>query len=305
MERVLERIKSSTLRKSTAKNYHIIWTKFNKFIIQLDKIPKTWERRVALFCASMVDRGIQSATIKSYVSAIKKTLKLDGYEWNDNLILLEALVKACRLLNDTVKTRLPIQIGLLELILFEVQRIFTQGYIISLYQALFAMAYYGLMRISELATGTEGNHYIRAKDVHVGSNKNKILLVLYTSKTHGKESYPQQIKITAIPNEDVRRKKHFCPFKLLNDYMARRGDYDDLDEPFFIFGGKLPVKAAQVRKVLKICVGRLNLNPDLYDCQSFRSGMASDMARNNFSVSRIKEIGRWKSNAVYKYIKEL
>ena len=50
-----------------------------------------------------------------------------------------------------------------------------------------------MFRIGELAMGV---HSIRAKDVHISSNKNKILIVLYTSKTHGEESPPQKIKLT-------------------------------------------------------------------------------------------------------------
>ena len=56
-----------------------------------------------------------------------------------------------------------------------------QPYLLVLYEAIFCLAYYGLMRIGEL---TEGDHPIKAKDIHIGVNKDKILLVLYTSKTH-------------------------------------------------------------------------------------------------------------------------
>ena len=304
MEQVLEKLKDSSLRSSTAKVYHQIWTSFNQFVIRLDRKPGKWEDRVALFCAHLVQTGKQSTTIKSYVSAIKKTLKDDGYQWDQNAILLETLIKACRLLNDRVKTRLPINIGLLELILFEVKRVFTgeQPYLIALYRAIFALAYYGLLRISELTVGPEACHFIRARNIHVGTNKNKILIVLYSSKTHGKESKPQIIKITAKPDGC---RKHFCPFTLVRQYMTLRRDYDDDNEPFFVFRENITVSGNHVRKVLRECLTHLNLDSKLYDTHSFRIGMASDMMKNHISIPRIKQAGRWRSNVVYKYIRQM
>ena len=71
---------------------------------------------------------------------------MDGYNWDDKLVLVRSLAKACRIINDTVRTRLPIQCGLLEMILFEVQRMFHgQWYLEQLYKAVFSLSYYGMM----------------------------------------------------------------------------------------------------------------------------------------------------------------
>ena len=99
-------------------------------MISLDKKPTHWEDRTTLFIGYLINNVMQSCTEKSYVSAIKKILILDGYKWNDNLVLVSSLAKACRIINvinDKVCTRLPITCGLLEMILFEVQRIFAAG----------------------------------------------------------------------------------------------------------------------------------------------------------------------------------
>ena len=106
-------------------------------MINLDRKPKLWEDRTTLFIAYLVDKGTQSNTVKSYVSAIKKTLIIDSYDWDDKLVLVRMLAKACRIINDSVRTRLPIHYNLLEMILFEVQRYFTgrnQVYLESLYR---------------------------------------------------------------------------------------------------------------------------------------------------------------------------
>ena len=90
---------------------------------------------------------------------------------------------------------MPIHFNLFEMILFELNRYYgaTQPYLNITYRALLSLAYYGLMRIGELTTS---QHSLKAKDVHIASNKNKILVILHSSKTHGKESLPQKIKIS-------------------------------------------------------------------------------------------------------------
>ena len=203
-------------RDSTAKNYLTIWRQFNKFVICLDHKPDLWEDRVTLFIGYLIDQGKQSATIKSYMSAIKKTLIIDGYNWNDKLVLVRSLAKACKIVNDQVRTRLTIQCGLLEMILFEVQRIFSekkQWYLELLYKSLFAISYYGLMRVGEVINS---QHVLEARNVHLALNKDKLLLVLFSSKTHNKSSKPQKIKITAnnIEKSGHYINRHFCPFKL-------------------------------------------------------------------------------------------
>ena len=180
---ILEKLVCQSQRNSTCKNYLAIWRQFNKFVINLDSRPKTWEDRVNLFIGFKIDNGMQSATVKSHVSAIKKFLVDDGYPWDDQKELLGSLTKSCKLINDRVHTRLPIQCSLLEMILFEIQRYFHgtgQVYLHIMYKALFAIAYYGLMRISEV---TQSDHVVKAKDVHLALNKCKLKLVLYSSKT--------------------------------------------------------------------------------------------------------------------------
>ena len=49
----------------------------------------------------LIDQGKQSATIKSYVSTIEKMLLMDGYDWNENLVLVRSLAKACKIINKS------------------------------------------------------------------------------------------------------------------------------------------------------------------------------------------------------------
>ena len=152
---IIDKLRSQQTRESTSKTYLAIWRQFNKFLLSLDKMPTSWEYRTVLFVGYMVE--MQSGTIKSYVSAIKRTLLNDNYQWRDEKVQLSSLTRACKLKNDVVHTGLPIHCELLELILFEVKRKFratNQPYLEQLYMALFTLGYYGLMRVGELTYST-------------------------------------------------------------------------------------------------------------------------------------------------------
>ena len=300
---VLERLQSHQTRKSTANNYLCVWRQLNKFIISLDtKLNLSWEEKTALFGAYLVDRGVQSSTLRSYFSAIKHILRQDGYIWDDKKVLLSSLVRGCQLENDRVKVRLPIQRGLLELLLFEIERFYNsspQPYLESMYKALFCLAYYGMMRVGEL---TLSPHTAKACNINVAHNKEKILVVLYTSKTHGQESKPQRINISAVPHYR-KVERFFCPFKTVINYMNIRGDYLDEQEQFFVFAGRSLLKPNQFRSMLRALINRVSLDASLYDVHSFRIGRTCDLAKFGYSIKKIKAMGRWKSNAVYRYIK--
>ena len=45
------------------------------------------------------------------------------------------------------------------------------------------------------------------------------------------------------------------------------------------------------------------LESHLYNTHSLHIGRASDLSKMGANVEKIKHVGRWKSNAVYRYIK--
>ena len=268
MRNIVEKLKCQRVRNTTTKNYQSVWCQFNSFLIRLDKMPKDWEDRAALFCAYLIEKGIQSSTIKSYVSAIKALLKDDNYKWMEGQVLLSTLTRACKIRNDRVRCRLPIHKHLFKLILFELNRSYhNQSFLCCMYKAIFCLAFYGMMRIGEL---TQGDHPIKACDIHICVNKDKILIVLYTSKTHSRGYYPQKIKISSDLMLSERResekrsvKEHptikkdnhfFCPFTLIREYLAMHGGFIDRRENFFIFRDRSPVKPFHVRNILHKCL---------------------------------------------------
>ena len=254
-----------------------------------------------LYTGFLIENKKQSSTVKSYISAIRCVLQEDGVELNDNKVLIKSLTKACMLKNDQVRTRLPIRKGLLQLMIKSVPGLFSapQPYLICLYWAMLSTAYYGLFRIGEIS---HGPHVVKAVDVKLARNKNKVMFILHTSKMHGRNKKPQIIKISAPDGCDNNRAL-CCPFQLLREYFGVRPMVVKRDEQFFIFGDYSPVTPAHFRTLVKRLIAHNCLNPDLYDSTGFRSGHATDMAEQHISPETIRKLGRWKSNAMYTYLR--
>ena len=304
MQNIVDKLKNEQNRSSTKANYYSIWKKFNLFFIQLDIKPDSWEERLILFVGYLIDKRRKSSTIRSYISAIKSVLKQDGEDLKENVYLLKSLTKACKLKNDKVHTQLPIRKNLLKLIVDNVHKIFKspQEYLVKMYQALFITAYYGLFRIGEL---TFSQHAIKAKDVHIGVNKNKLMFILHSSKTHWYDTKPQIVKIS----EEQRRNKQsktlelHCPFLTLKEYVAARGKRSQDTEQFFVFRDGTPVLPKHARWILRNILTYLGLEHSLYNFHGMRGGRATDLAEMGVDLGTIKILGRWKSSAVFAYLK--
>ena len=264
MEQLLDQLKQDKNKNSTKMTYHKIWRKFNEFIIRLDRIPRTWEHRTAVYCAFLiVEKGLQSSTVRTYISAIKSVLMSDNYEWDNGSMILNTITRSCKMKNDSLKTRLPIRIRLLEIILCNIQKKYgeKQPYLEALYVTAFLIGYYGLFREGELSLS---DHVMKAANIHEGKTKEKILIVLYSSKTHGKGDPPQKIKIIGKNTIEITNHKnrtftestkqnvaYFCPVHWILYYIQLRGSTSHPDEPFLIFRDKSPVKASHLREVLR------------------------------------------------------
>ena len=298
IQRIIEDLKQKRNRASTNKMYYGVWKQFNEFFIRLDKKPSTWEDRLILFVGYLVEMK-KVSTVKSYISGIKSVLMNDGIEISENRYLITSLTKACKYVNCTVRTRLPIQKGLLHLLMDSIDELYgsegnNQPFLNILYKTLFTTAYYGLFRIGEVA---KGSHPVLARDVHVGDNKDKMLFIQRTSKTHWLDSKPQLIKITGYSSG--RSNINYCPFTMLRNYLEMRGKYNSNTEPFFVFRNKKPGTPGILRSVLASGLKKCNVNHKLYSFHSFRIGRSVDLLKAHVEISEIRKIGRWKSNTVY------
>ena len=307
IERIIERLKTQQYRDSTRRNYYTVWRIFNKFFIRLDDKPESWEHRLNLFVAHLIDSKRQSSTVKSYVSAIKAVLAENEIEFDVNESLIASLTQACRLTNDHICTRLPIQKEMLRIILEQVDKSYSeQPYLRVLLKTIFSTMYFGLFRIGEL---TKGLHVVKVRDVNIATNKKKFLFILRTSKTHYKNSKPQLIKISSTSAKNrtncSRLQSHLpCPYSLLREYRNIRPGYRSSDEQFFVFSDNSPVLPSHIRNCLKAMITLAGFeHPHLYSVHAMRAGRACDLIKLGLTIDQVKKLGRWKSNAIFKYLR--
>ena len=189
-----------------------------------------------------------------------------------------------------------------------------QPFLSLLYQTLFTVAYYGWFRIGEITTGA---HPVLAKYVHIAFNKKKLKFILRSSKTHGKNNEPQIIKLSSVDDKIMstakgKQQKHQngfgnmedpCPYELMRQYTTLHGPYRNSSDPFFVFKDGRPVTPYHMRTCLKAIMKEAGYNQKEFSGHSFRKGRSNDLLKLGLSVETIKKIGRWKSNAVFKYLK--
>ena len=300
IRQIVEKLRVQRCRDSTRATYHRIWKIFSDFYFRLDDKPTTWEDRIILFMGHLVNNNLKSSTIRSYISALRTVLAEDGHEFDHQNFVISSLTRACKIRNDKIVHRLPIHKGVLKLILDQTM-IWTsdinQPYLQTLYLAMISSAYYGLLRIGEIA---DSQHCLLAKNVHIVMNKQKMLFLLPTSKTHSKGNKPQMIKITSTPVQNnpssstVASLPHnkYCPYLLLKSYIAVRPNSVNDAERFFVFSDRSPIGQLHFRKVVKAAIGRAGLDPTNYSVHGLRNGRASDLLKLGVSVETIKKLGR-------------
>ena len=303
LQGIVDRLRLQKHRSSTKANYYTVWKIFSRFYLRLDIKPEQWEDRIILFIGYLINNKKQSSTVKSYLSAIRNILKDDGVELNENIFLVSSLTKACKFANDRARTRLPIQKSMLTVIINQVEKHFNktnQPYLKLLYKTLFSTMYYRLLRISEVS---QGPHMVLAKDIQVGTNKKKMLIILRSSKTHGEGAKPQLVKISSTSNVRDKANSSTCPYQLLLQFARSRGSYESDSEPFFVYSDRSPIKRNQLRSCLTLMIKKSGFDAKLYCSHSLRIGRSCDLLKYGLSVESIMKIGRWKSNAVFRYLR--
>ena len=208
---IVDNLKSQRFRDCTRCTYYRIWKIFGRSYLRLDVKPPTWEERIVLFAAFLIDNKLKSATVRSYLSALRSMLAEDGFELNKNLFLIGSLTRACKLKNDRLTVRFPIHNKASNYFIGR-----NQVYLAVLFEGMLLAGYYGLLRAGEI---TKSPHSLLAKNVHIGTNKKKLLFVLHTSKTHNAGEEPQTIKIKSTSSTATNKKTLHCLFVGIKNYL--------------------------------------------------------------------------------------
>lgn len=290
-------------KKSTKRTYRSHYLAFTRFLLSLDNMPELVDDQLALFVAYRTQKGDYGSTIESYLSGIRSMLALDGIQINTRTTRLRALIKACKYKNDRVIQRMPIKENMLVRIVRQVDLMFhNQPYLSSLYRCMMVLGYFGMLRVGEMA---QGDHPVRARDIHLNYEKKKVQIILRTSKTHGLGDQPQYIKFDTHDSKARLNNRHFCPFEIVAEFLRYRDYKQGQDDILFVFSDNSPVRPHQFSGILKRAIKCLGIDPKDYGTHSLRIGHATQLDHRHVRLDIIRRRGRWKSNSVYRYLRFL
>lgn len=295
---VLEGMKNGDLRPSSQKMYHKTWTRFLEFLGGFKNLPAKWEDKMVMFAAHLGNMGEYSQTVSSYMSAIRYKLRKDGVEIPDKNFEIASIIRTCKLKNDQVRYRCGLTKNMTEELIAATKKLLLdkgQTYLFYLYRAIFLTAYYGMFRIGELG---DSPHALKVADVKESRNKAKFLLILRSSKTHGKGDHPHTVNIPQVVDINFSENL-FDPYVALADFQARRPQACN----FFVFADGSPVKVEQIRAMFKRVLKLANFDPEIFDFHSYRVGRATELLANSVPFEIVKKWGNWKSDSIWKYFK--
>lgn len=290
------------LTASLATNTHVAYrnaiTAFNKFRLT-HNLGTHWPAaviQVQYFISSCFEKGFSPATICTYCSGISFFHKINSLQDPTSTFIIQKMLEGCRRSRKQNDIRAPISKDLLKSICSKLSETCSSHYEISLFKAAFTLAYFGLLRISELVyTGPlHTDRPLQLCDISYDL-QNKILLIqIRKSKT---DQSGKAIKLKIYPEE----KGNICCVQSVLEYIKARPRSKGY---LFCHLNTQPLTRYQFSSILAKCISKLGLSTVFFKTHSFRIGRATDLAINGLSADTIKKLGRWSSNTFYKYIRK-
>ena len=163
-----------------------------------------------------------------------------------------------------------------------------------LFKAAYLVAYFGLLRVSEIVFTNQinANRPLLYSDVQASDGSQAVLISIRVSKIN-QSGAPTILRIPRSGNPSL------CCVTAVQNYLHLRPCHSQY---FFSHMNGSPLTRSQFTGVLSKAIRCLGLPTQVYTSHSFRIGRASDLASKGLSNETIKQLGRWKSDAVEQYI---
>lgn len=259
---------------------------------------ETWPvsvKHLSLFLCFCFEVGYSPSTIATFISGISTFHKIHSWEDPSSAFIIRKLLEGCRRLRKHHDIRAPITESILSKISQILPNICFSSFEVNLFRAAFFLAYYGLLRVSEivLTHPKQADRALLFSDIHIEEGSKALLVTIRISKTN-QSGPPTKLRIPASNNQ------HLCCVSSIQQYLNLRPAGSPY---FFVHCNGMPLTRSQFSGVLAKTVRYLGLPSQLYPSHSFRIGRATELAAQGISSDRIKAMGRWKSNVVERYIR--
>ncbi|XP_077778975.1 uncharacterized protein LOC144326297 [Podarcis muralis] len=284
---------------STLRSYKKSWADFLKFRSSRHNtgpfsIPST--REVLCYLAHLRGLGrapktinIQSAGISYFCKAFFNTDPCSAF------IVRKTLEGWRRQHPPSVDRRRPITIDILTQIHKKLRAICWSKYEARLFSAAYSIAFFGALRIGEVVCERGADCLQRGillSDLSL--SESELIVQVRSSKTDqlGKGALLRLLAVQGSGPCPVRDTRRFL-------YLRPRGP-----SPFLIHADGSPLSRHQFTRVLRTALTACGFPAAEFAAHSFRIGAATTAMHLGLSTERIKDLGRWKSNAYRAYVRK-
>jgi hypothetical protein len=234
------------------------------------------------------------STINSYVCAVSNWHKVKGFPDPCANFEVRKAIKGSARAGVSPDTRQPITPDLLKKLIAILPTVCMSMYEAKMFISVFTLAYFGLFRISELVCQNKSvadKKALQFGDILFKNESMKITIRF--SKTD------QMGKSTAIILQGSENSK-ICPVNAMRKFIDIRGCHEG---PIFCHFGKTFLSRYQFNKVLDSAMKMVDPSVTNVKSHSFRIGGATNAICKGVSYEKVKEMGRWKSDAAKRYIR--
>ncbi len=251
---------------------------------------------------------LKSNSVKVYFGALKKLAELKKQlEKGGGELLEKGLLKGYETLSrgmfmGTKRVTTPVDVKILDRIRKGITKMgWTRGSEICLWSATL-VAFWGVFRLGEIFLSKE-DCFDRFSDLLwrdvTQSDHQKIVLKIKKAKIPSPLS--SQVSLFAI------RKKEFCPVTALNaleSFQKKKGIWK-IDLPVFRRNSGRNLTKTIFLKAVNASIAKQPGEEIILSGKSFRSGIPSSLESfpENFCENHLKSLGRWKSKAYQRYMR--
>lgn len=297
LRRRTETLLQASVAINTASTYHTAVSCFLTFLSQYG-FPSSYPFKaelIVLFVAYCFENGFAPSTISTYMAGLSFFHKLNNWYDPSELFVVKKLLEGCHRSRKRTDSRAPITPQILCAICTVIPQVCYNQYEAYLFQAAYLLAYFGLLRISELVH-TNYQHYGRAlklSDLKFDHGNKAVIVTVRQSKTN-QSGPPEILRIPCEPDSDL------CPVCALSKYVSIRSRASGY---LFQHQSGAPLTRSQFSAVLAKCIMSSPFRKGKILSHSFRIGRATELASKGVPHEAIMRMGRWRSSSFQGYIR--
>ena len=284
----------TAIAPSTQNAYRRTWERFNDFAatVQLSVSLPLQASTVALFIADLVQKGFKPATVASHVSALSYFHKMNSLPDPTAAFFIQKMISSYQKRHPSLDARLPIDKHILKNLVTALGHTCPSVRERMMFQAMYMLAFHAFLRIGEITvhSATQQNPNLLGR--HQLALKQSAMSVTFHQFKHS-NGQRFTLDIQEGPSGE-------CPIQAMRNYLHFRGNTPG---PLFLKAPQVPVTRSAFNTQLRLTLAFGRYPVAEFTSHSFRIGAATTAAAQGMSDAQIRQLGRWKSYAFKKYIR--